>query len=107
MKEISNWVLGLTLTGWSFMYQFKAWVLEQDVNMGMSVTLFILAVVWWIYRIKKERKDFKNSDSINRTLMMDEEAARTRLQRFHDAHKINPLKKDLKDKKENPNDANK
>lgn len=101
MKRLMDWALGLTLTGWSALYQFKVWFLNQGINLGMALTIFILTVVWWLHRIRKERLDAENSEMINRSLKREEHES---LERLKEKATVKSLKSN-KGKQQKPPDA--
>ncbi len=81
MKELSSWALGLVLSGWYVLYQIKLFILQDDINMTMAITVGIFTIVWWAYKIKAQRKDFKNKEIIEKTLLMEQKEVLDRIAR--------------------------
>lgn len=94
MKALfESWGTGIVLTISSFFTIIRGFLTERNVNISMAVILFLFAAVWWLFRIKKERRDAINSETIGRTLLMEEREVLERIARNTEIAQIEPKDK--------------
>lgn len=82
MKELlESWGTGIALSVSSFLVILRGFFSERNINLSMAITLFLFAAVWWFFKIRKERRDSINSETIGRTLLIEEKEAMDRIKK--------------------------